>query len=611
MCGISGILNKNRTDSDQEFIDNSKRFHQFRGPDYFGEYTDDRCLLTHSRLAIIDLSADGRQPMFSSSKQSIIVFNGEIYNFEKLRKELNIQTNSDTAVVVEACEKWGIVRALQKLEGMFAFCYYHLPTGEYYLARDRFGQKPLYYAQLNDAFYFSSDIRVLHKSLRKQLSLNYCALGYYLSELSTPQPHSIWNEIEQIPPAHYFHLKRNGQVSKKRYWQLSTAKLELKEVEVLELLEEKLHQSIQKRQVSDLPVGCFLSGGVDSGLIVSFLASKSKQAIKTFSVGFNYANYDELDDARIIAEKYNTDHTEIKIDTDIKNDIEKILYEFGEPFADSSAVPTYYVSKETKKHVTVALSGDGGDELFAGYIDHALSYQAELYQQKISQPFLRKTSSAFTKISSRLSSKIQNKGELEFWLAIEAPYQLHRYMGFSPKKWLLAKGDETFIERYWRQIWEEATADSSTENLMRASLNTRLLNDYLVKVDRASMAHSLEVRSPFLDHELAEFALSIPIDLKMKNGQQKYLLKKLGQKYMYDDIFNRPKRGFEIPIKNWLQNELHEFAADHLTDLSKRELFKDFNGLSLLKEHQENKINHAHRIWALISLEIWNKKFND
>lgn len=608
MCGISGII-KNQTPSHLiELEELSRKFHSKRGPDNFGIWKDEVTFFTHSRLSIIELSEAGNQPMLSKSGNSVITFNGEIYNFKEIARELGVQSTSDTEVILESYEKFGIEKTLEKLNGMFAFCLYDQQKKKHFFARDRFGQKPLYFSRLNNAYYFASDIRILSQLLRPQLSLNKDALSYYLRELSVPQPYSIWNEIEQVKPGHYLSLE-NDQITEIKYWSIPTKIETYSETEALDIIENKLQNAIENRLISDVPVGSFLSGGVDSGLIVSLLRSKSNKDLNTFSVGFDFAAYNELEDAKIIANKYETNHTEITISTDIKNDIENILALYGEPFADSSAIPTYYISKETKKHVTVALSGDGGDEMFGGYLDYATCFEAEQYAKENQNKILRQGKTMASKITSRLGLGT-NKGSLEEYLKLGGPIQLSRNMGFSAKEQFVAN-EYDFMANYWREIWDDNASGSMTQQLMTSSLKTRLLNDYLVKVDRASMANSLEVRSPFLDHHLAEFAFSLAPELKFKNGHSKYLLKKLGEKYMYEDIFSRKKRGFEIPIKNWLKNELFDFAANNIEGLEKRQLFNSNNLMSLLHQHKKGVSDNTHRLWALIALEIWFKSFYD
>lgn len=391
------------------------------------------------------------------------------------------------------------------------------------------------------------------------------------------------------------------------YWKLNVKIKKWNEIDLLTEVEQVLTESILKRTVSDVPIGTFLSGGVDSGLITSILATNSEQPIKTFTVGFDYADFDETNDARLIANKYKTEHTEIRLNVDIESDIETILEQFGEPFADSSAIPTYYISKEIKEHVTVALSGDGGDELFGGYIDYGFQYQADYLINKYPNKLLRKMVTSGSKVASRMLIGIPNYGTALNQSRLKQGEILLRQMGFPLHSQHLDFNND-FIMNYLNDIWKNNEDNSTVINQMKASLQTRLLNDYLVKVDRASMAHSLEVRSPFLDHHLLELAFSIPNELKFRNNELKYVLKKLGEKYMYSDIFSKQKRGFGIPIKHWLKKELFDFAYTHINDLIKRQQYVNSKALDLLIKHKNGQEDNTHRVWAMVCLEIWLKK---
>ena len=612
MCGISGIINIKPEVSADNFLSASRSVHANRGPDYFDHWSNDTHLLTHSRLKIIDLSDKANQPMTSKSGNSTIVFNGEIYNYKTLAKSLNLslQTESDTEVVLEAIEKWGIEQTLAKLNGMFAFCYVNSSSGQVILARDRFGQKPLYYLQQDSMLIFSSDIRVISQSFKGKLTIDYDTVDYYLSELSSPQPKTIWQEVKQLEPAHFIDFKSDtGELDIHPYWILTTQTQKTDpEQDILDQVEHQLNESILKRSQSDVPLGCFLSGGVDSGLVVSMLAQQSSTPVKTFTVGFDSDGFNELKDARLIAERYQTEHTELKIDLDIKHDIEQILGEFGEPFADSSAIPTYYISKEIRNHVTVALSGDGGDELFGGYLDYGQAYEADSFTRKYKHKLFREIGGHGSKISARFSNRFRNWGTALAYTKIPDALKLYRQMGFHPTEEDYFNLNRGYTVLQLHKIWQSNFSDDLTNHLALASLKTRLLNDYLVKVDRTSMANSLEVRSPFMDHELAQLAFSIPASVKHNNFQLKYLLKQLGKKHMYTDIFNRKKRGFEIPIKHWLKHELFDFAYNHIQDLINRQDFVNKSALGLLNQHKKGTFDHTHRIWALICLEIWLKQ---
>lgn len=609
MCGISGIIGRCDNDLKLSFQALSKEWHKKRGPDHYSNFEKEDLLLTHSRLKIIDLSSHANQPMLSASGKSCIVFNGEIFNFKAIAAKLNLNLNatSDTQVLVEAFEHNGFEQTLELMHGMFAICWTDFENNKSYIVRDRFGQKPLYYLA-SKQFAFSSDIRVLAKTFRNELNLDMGTIRYFLSELDIPQPATIWKEIKQLKPAHYLVVNEKGKVEEEvQYWKLAQSEIEISEEEALYKVEKSLNEAIEKRTVSDVPVGCFLSGGVDSGLITSLMSQQFKSPIKTFSIGFDFSEHNELEDAKIIAKKYNTDHHEFMVKVAVSDKIEDILSSFGEPFADSSAIPSYLLCNEVKGHIGVVLSGDGGDELFGGYLAYDYAYRAENFLNQNPNKLVRQTKIQGSKILSRLSSKITNLGTEEEY-AYKGSEQLSRHMGFKPEAHLIKGVHPDFILNYWEEIWQSELNDSITTTLMRSSLKTRLRNDYLVKVDATSMANSLEVRSPFLDHELAELAFSIPNELKFKNGQAKFLLKKLGQKHMYSDIFDRRKRGFTMPLAAWLKNELFSFAEQHVKDLVKRTWIGDESWVELVHEHKTGKIDHSGKIWAMICLEIWLKK---
>lgn len=612
MCGIGGIINNPAIEPAQAESVFKSILHS-RGPDHFGTFRNERFHLFHSRLKIIDLSDEANQPMRSQSGNSILVFNGEVYNFKAIRDkyQLNCKTSSDTEVILEAIEKVGLEEVLPNLEGMFAFCFVDLRSNQLSLARDRFGQKPLYYFKGKKDFGFSSDIRVFSELFKEELSMNHNSIAYQLVELSSPQPNSIWNEVQQVRPGHFMTFDTNGStINEKRYWSLSSNVFEGDEQAALTKVEDSLLQALSKRTISDVPLGCFLSGGIDSGLLVSMLASNSNERLKTFTVGFEYDEFSETKAAQFVAQKYNTDHTEIILNPSLQGDIENILDAFGEPFADSSAIPSYYISKAIKDKVSVAISGDGGDELFGGYIDYGYAWRAEQFQSDNQSQIQQKLKGLSSKITSRLFQTPNFGTELDY-LSINDPWKLNRGMAFEPNSSFLSSDQNQFIEAYFGKIWNSHKDHGLANQLMRASLETRLLNDYLVKVDRASMAHALEVRSPFLDHDLAELAFSIPLEIKMKGNANKHLLKQIAVKYLGEEHVKLPKKGFEIPIKKWLKSELFDFAKEMTTSFDNRGMYGGLNTSLLLDEHRSSKADHTHKLWAIISLENWLKKHSD
>ncbi len=618
MCGICGIIKTERNSSD---ILTMLSFLTRRGPDFNAFWEFENISMGHARLSIIDLSAEGHQPMHSISGRSVIVFNGEIYNFPALKKELldsgySFRSNSDTEVLLNGFEYWGIEILLQKIEGMFAFALYDKMERELFLVRDRLGKKPLYYYSDSTQFLFSSDIRSIHSLVKDKLSLDYESLDYYLTELSVPQPKTIWKEVKQLPPASYIIISDEKiedpiTYSKPKFGKHINIGLD----EAVEESTKLIQKAIAKRCISDVPIGCFLSGGVDSGLVTALLAEQSSESINTFTIGLSHEQMNEMQDARIVAQRYSTNHTEIILEANILETLPELIEYSGEPFADSSLLPSHYVCKAISSHVKVALSGDGGDELFGGYNDYGLAYRSYAFSKKYPKGLLRNTVVLFDKIYGRIVSKKENAGAYHHYLSQEGARHLYRDMGFLDSSLLYHKDFKEqktcFAVKKLQEIWDNYPDLLLPDRLMSASLNTRLLNDYLVKVDRASMYNSLEVRSPLLDTELLEFAFSLQPEIRFHGNVNKFILKQIAKKYIDSNIEKRPKRGFGIPVQEWLRKDMKNWAASIIFDrlLSRKSLFERAYIEKIWKEHQDCSQNHEHRLWSLICLEIWFQKF--
>lgn len=625
MCGISGIINFNSQTVNQDELVKMNSFLKERGPDDEGYWYHKNLGLAHKRLSIVDLSPLGRQPMGDVNQHCIITFNGEIYNFKELKEDLikagaRFENTSDTAVLLEGYLHWGIEILLKNIDGMFAFVIYDRRNQVAFACRDRFGKKPLYYFQNNDYLKFSSDIRSISKT-ENNLSLDYESIDYYLTELSVPQPKTIWQEIKQVSPSHYLTINiQNKTVTESRYWSLDyNHKLNLSLAEAEELVEKELTKAVVRRIHGDVPIGSFLSSGIDSGLVTALLAQNSAERIKTYTVGLSYEKYNEAPLARKLAERYDTDHTEIIIEPkDLVEVIDRLIEYCGEPFSDSSLIPSYYICQAISGSVKVALSGDGGDELFGGYFDYSYAYQADNYlQDTAQQSSIRKTIGLnLNKIKYRLGLDKENKGIAANYINFSGAERLYRQMGFSDAEKELLYTDSfkssvnQFTIKYLQQIWNNSNQISLTDTLMEASLNTRLLNDYLVKVDRASMINSLEVRSPFLDHKLAETVVQIPSNIHLHNGTTKYLTKRLAEKYIDKDILSRPKMGFGIPLDKWIRKDLFEYIRDVIYNfklVEKGITKKDF-AVNILEQHRVGKTDYTDKIWGLFCLENWLQK---
>ncbi|OFY84458.1 MAG: asparagine synthase (glutamine-hydrolyzing) [Bacteroidetes bacterium RIFCSPLOWO2_12_FULL_35_15] len=622
MCGIAGIVNLNNEKIEDFQLRLMSSFLRERGPDNEDIWINKNVGLAHRRLSIIDLSVGANQPMLDVEETVAITFNGEIYNFLELKQELllsgvKFQTNSDTEVIIYGYKIWGIEKLLDKLDGMFAFGLHDILNQKLFLCRDRFGKKPLYYSIINKSFYFSSDIRSIIKFI-PNLELDYESVDFYLSELGMPQPKTIWKGVSQVYKSSFLTLDmRTSQFTTASYWKIDfSSKLKISFQEAEELVEKTLTQAILKRKISDVPIGCFLSGGVDSGLIVALMAQNSSERIKTFSIGFKEDDYNELPLAKEVAVRYNTEHTEVLIDPKIENDISDLVDYFAEPFADSSAIPTYYVCKEMRKHLTVALSGDGGDEMF-GYSNYAFLQKVDFFAKKYPTEWQRELVTSISKITTRLGISNENYGSLnQTYKLSSSGIALIRGMGFQSEEKNLLYASDFMKEQKWftlnevKKIWSKYKTENLTDSIFLASLDTRLLNDYLVKVDRASMKNSLEVRSPFLDKNLANLAFKIPNEFKISNGIPKYILKTLAQKHIDKNILLRKKQGFGIPVEHWLKNELKPLVNQLLSEqqILKRGFFNPKYIQRLIREHDSGLFNHNHKIWSLLWFELWCQK---
>jgi asparagine synthase (glutamine-hydrolysing) len=616
MCGIAGIIDFGNTlKVDETTLRNMAHSLQYRGPDQEGYalQNDDHFSfgLAHKRLSILDLSDAGRQPMWNAEKNCVIAFNGEIYNFPSLKSRLEkegaaFSTSSDTEVILVAYHYWGIEKMLHELEGMFAFTLVDLKRQTVYVARDRFGEKPLYYHSKNNFFAFSSDIRSFH-SLGISREIDLHALGYFFSEMSTPIDSSIYSEIKKIPPANYIQLTKKG-IELKEYWNLNyKEKTKLNIQEAVDQTEVLLEKAVQKTLLSDVPVGCFLSGGLDSSLVSLYAAKNYSTQLKTFSVGFEYESFNELPYARAISKQIGSEHNEIVLNPDDLSIVDELLKEYGEPFADSSAIPTYYVSKFAGKEVKVALGGDAGDEVFAGYRTYN---QGLRMQQWYNKRYLHLPLTALKNlIRSEKATYLAGVMKKEPATLASA---LYRNMGFSQGDLKELLNDKLFFEapklEHEQAILKALDqTDDVFDVLLHSSIKTRLVNDYLVKTDRATMFNSLELRTPFLDKELIEFCNSLPYDYIMCGGENKYITKKIAEKHFSRELIYREKQGFGIPIGHWMKNvwknqfEEVVFEKQAVIPLNYAYIEK------IWREHLSNKKDHSHRLWIVYVFHKWIK----
>jgi asparagine synthase (glutamine-hydrolysing) len=619
MCGILGGISLSGT-----FFPNSNELQKaasclkHRGPDGSGQIQfscgNTNVSFAHTRLSIIDLSELGSQPMTSMSGKTTIVFNGEIYNYKLLREELegngfSFYTHSDTEVILNGFECWGIDEILNRLDGMFAFAIFDKERELLFLARDRFGKKPLYYYKEEKRLAFSSDIRSFKSLAGVSLTIDMRALGYFFAELSTPMESTIWQEVKKVKPGTALVFNK-GRVQEKEYWQLQyNESCSLSRSDVINETDRLLTQAVNKRLVADVRVGALLSGGIDSSLVVAKMAQLSSQRIRTYSVGFSEDQFNELPFARMVAKKFDTEHTELIISAEQVANMNELIVEYGEPFADSSMLPTYLIAKEVAKTEKVVLGGDGGDELFGGYHAHYFAHQYDRVKRfKDFYGITRFVKGLFPVYQVELLDALLSQANKP------AHALLNRQMGFTTGQLQQLCHEPVFftgLDQEHQLIWKTFSASSKNEliNHLAASLRTRLVNDYLVKVDRATMFASLEMRSPFLDKELATFTSSLKPEQILYKGETKSILKELALRYFEKDFVYRNKQGFGIPMGEWFKKKLKQTLLE--TVLGGKQKLADLNYTfieKIIHEHLEGKQDHAHRVWSLYVFHIWAQR---
>jgi asparagine synthase (glutamine-hydrolysing) len=614
MCGIAGKFNfdPNRP-IERERLTAMTSVIAHRGPDADGFYFGDGIGLGHRRLSIIDLST-GDQPLPNEDRTIWVIFNGEIYNFADVRVELEahghrFRTHSDTEVIVHAYEQWGD-RAVDRFRGMFAFALWDEPKRRLLLVRDRLGVKPLYYSATPAGVTFGSEIKALLEDPDVPRDWSADALDAYLALQYVPSPSTMYRGVLKLPAAHLLVAER-GAVTVRPYWDLQfTGDGDpAREAEYLDRLDALVTESVRLRLVSDVPLGAFLSGGIDSSAVVASMAEIcGADRVITTSVGFDEGAFNELEHARTVARHLGvTQHEEI-VRPDITDLLPTLAWHLDEPFADSSAVPTYYVSKAARQHVTVALSGDGGDELWAGYARH----RVEQWELTARQWLGAAGGRIAGRLAGRLPLAVKGTRSLRH-LALspaEACAQKHAYGLFDQGvRGSLYSCDFAHEVRHadpfagFRAAYNACESRDPLDRALYVDVRTYLVDDILTKVDKMSMAVSLESREPLLDHKLLEFAASVPASLKLKNGQGKYLLRRLLERRIPKSIVDRPKQGFAAPIGEWLRGPLAPMVDSLLLDRRMRD-----RGVF---EHRDGSRDHRHRLWSLVMLELWFRQFVD
>jgi asparagine synthase (glutamine-hydrolysing) len=627
MCGIVGIANTNSLAANREVLERMNACIAHRGPDEDGFYFNKTVALGMRRLSIIDLKS-GQQPIPNRDKTKWIVFNGEIYNFQEIRADLEkkgcvFNTNSDTEAIVHLYDEYG-AGCVGFLRGMFAFAIWDEKDESLFIARDRVGKKPLLYShQPNGNLIFGSEFQALLAHPDVSREVNYEAIDSYLSFNCVPAPLTAFKQIRKLEPAHWLRWK-NGEIETQRYWQPNfSRKIKISEEEAIAETTRLLRESTRLRMISEVPLGAFLSGGVDSSTIVALMAQESDKKIKTFSIGFEEQDFSELKYAKRVAEYVGAEYNEFVVKPNALEVLPVLVEHYGEPYADSSAIPTYYVSKETKRYVTVALNGDGGDESFAGYERYAAMRAAELYHRfpKFARKLLIEKPASLIPTSELKKSRVRDAKRFLQAASLPKNERYFRWMSTFNRDDKREIYTPDFAERISEQnsigTLEKWFAKSNGAGTLDAVLltdqMTYLPDDLLVKVDIASMANSLEARSPFLDHKVIEFAASLPENLKMRGFETKYLLKKLAARLVPREVIYRRKMGFGVPIGSWFRGEMKNFLRDALLSeksltrgIIKREMIEKY-----VEEHTKAKRDHAARLWSLLMLELWFRRFID
>ncbi len=622
MCGIAGIVQTH-----PEAAVNEAAIHRMceaivhRGPDDEGIFVKAGVGLGMRRLSIIDL-AGGHQPVFNEDKSIWIVFNGEIYNFPELRAELEkrghrFYTHSDTEVIVHLYEDLG-ADCVKKLRGMFAFALYDERRGKLLMARDRFGKKPLHYALAGGRLLFGSEIKSILAVAPELASVNNEALLQYMYYGYIPDPITSFQAIQKLPPGHLLEFTA-GQIQVRQYWDLPEygTHQPRSEEECLEELEWRLAEAVKVRLISDVPLGALLSGGTDSSTVVALMARASSKPVKTFSIGFSHDDFNEAHYARMVAKHFGTEHHELVLEPDVLETVETLTSSIEEPFGDSSMLPTYYVSCMARKHVTVALSGDGGDEIFAGYDRYAINLRRKaferipgwarrLYREQIYPNVPQNMRGRKFSYNVSLPWRERYVDSISFFPSFE------RDMPLLSSEFRETLRNEDNPENVMYRYFDEAPAKDPISQMLYVDTKTYMVADILTKVDRMSMATSLEVRVPLLDHLFVEWVTGLPVEWKLRGGQQKYILRKLAERVgVPREAIYRPKQGFAMPLVHWIRNELKDLIMTVLLEprTLQRGYFNPASVRRLLDEHFRRRRDHSHEIWRLLIFELWHRNF--
>ncbi len=621
MCGIIGIVGE-FTESTQAQFESARDLMWHRGPDDSGLHQIGATVFGFRRLAILDLSTAGHQPMLSQNGRVALVFNGEIYNYQSLRAELqrthSFKSNSDTEVILNGYLEWGWNGMLERLDGMFAIALWDDLTRTLYAARDRVGKKPFFYHQSDRGLYFASTLNALKELIPNSIRVDPLAIDAYLTYQAVPSPLSIYKEVYQLPPAHQL-VYKDEKLEVSRYWEVRyDRKTQESETEILDRLDELVRQAVRKRLISDVPLGAFLSGGVDSSLVVAMMAQEKSEPVDAIVIGFDDPTFDERPYARKVAEhlgaKVNLHQHVLAANAAI--DLPEIIWQYGQPLSDVSIIPTYYVAKAAREQVTVVLNGDGGDELFAGYARPLVAAAAARYRQ-LTPSLVRQMLSQWLKGVDRGPLKRLNmlatagRGTAAEAFVYNRAFRSYRDRAYTEDfVSALGKHDPDLL---YREVWQRAQATDDVDRSLYGDFTTYLPDQLLAKMDVSTMAHSLEARSPLLDRSLIEYAAEIPTKLRIKGYTTKYLLKRLAERYVPREVLYRRKRGFVMPAADWLRGDLSVYLRAVLQSASFQHrgwIETEFAG-RMMQEHISGQCNWGEQLWTLFVLEIWARMMLD
>ncbi len=612
MCGICGLVDFSQIASAEKVRQMSSRL-LHRGPDAQGIHIFPHCALGHTRLSILDLSNAANQPMISDDSQVAVVFNGEIYNFREIRARLEnmghkFRTQSDTEVILALyLEKQETM--LDELNGMFAFAIWDEPKQSLFFARDRVGKKPFYYFTQNGVFLWSSELDSLKAAQIAPLDVDNQALFEYFLYDFIPAPQSIYKHIHKLPAGHYGSFDKKG-LTCRQYWNLPSPEPSLNYKREKNRLESLIRDAVELRMISDVPLGAFLSGGIDSSLITSMMTQLTPAKVQTFSIAFPGTTHDESKWSGLAAARLGTAHSESEVDMNIRSTFKKIALRFGEPFADSSALPTWHLCKETRKKVTVALSGDGGDELFGGY-DRYLARKIQVLYDRMPAAFIE---SVVEPAIDRLPATTDYYGtsivkKLKLF-SLAARRMRHNPEALIPRTFSIDEVTRLTGVTYDMdldpviEMVRKLPETTPVLSMMFADIQSYMVEDILTKVDRMSMDHALEVRSPLLDYRVVEAACRLPLNFKLKGMTTKAILKDIAGAYVPREIIQRPKYGFQIPLGEWLKTKLREWAKEILFSSSNGKLDQDIVS-RIWENHQSGRQDNSHKLWSILMFKAW------